>query len=118
MPLIIPVSLHSMQNVVEAEGLTAPSTPTVVKDDMSFPELCETLKVYCKFFVFPCRVLASQPLTRCYTTNTVIENIDTPQNLSTVKLSPVTTRLCSQLTDRGAVTPFFFPKFFVASLYC
>lgn len=46
------MSLHSMQNVGEAEEPTAPSTPTVVKDDMSFPELCETLKVYCGSFVF------------------------------------------------------------------
>lgn len=98
------MSLHSLQSVGEAEGPTAPSTPTVVKDDMGFPELCETLKIYCGFLVFPYRVLANADEVLH---NAVIENIDTPQNLSTVKLSPVTTRLCSQLTDRGAVTPFF-----------
>lgn len=70
MPLIIPMSLHSLQNVGEAEGPTAPPTPMLVKDDMSFSELCDTLKIYCGLFVFPYRVLANTapPLTRCYTT--------------------------------------------------
>ncbi|KAH8154821.1 uncharacterized protein LAJ45_01352 [Morchella importuna] len=61
----------------EGESTPALMSPTVVKDDMNFAELCENLKDY------------------------FIENIDTPQNLNTIKISPVTTRLCSQLTDKG-----------------
>lgn len=55
MPLIIPMSLHTMQHVGEAGRPASPLTPTVVKDDMSFPELCETLKDYCEL---PCSLVA------------------------------------------------------------
>lgn len=97
------MSFHSTQHVGEGRPVT-PLTPTVVKDNMSFAELCESFKDYCTFPISYCHVLVSihgttQPLTDV--TQTVIENIDTPQNLSTLKLSPVTTRLCSQLTDKG-----------------
>ncbi|RPB05922.1 hypothetical protein L873DRAFT_1796778 [Choiromyces venosus 120613-1] len=73
MPNKRPLSLHEVRPTTPM----TPMTPTVVKDDMNFLELCETFRNY------------------------FVEYIDTPQNMSTLKLSPVMTRLCNQLSERG-----------------